>query len=345
MQTVNSKRFFARGAATLGISAIALMAAATAPGLAQNRNSITAQQAIHDLKADYGVMIIPHNGIDMDTLVNTSMVEDRAAAPSIAVARLANAIDARSRKVFIIIPATSDRPVTTRADASAFEDNGANVTLQLSGLPAKNAINAVAAADGAAVDLRSDVGTRTVDLDGSNMSLADAISRIAAQTNTHWILAYELMPSAQTETAARPSQYHRTSAYSVIGMDQGPTGPVIFHPTPVQQPAPAQQPAPTSTDQAANDVANSSPTVDQSNATPTVPASPYASGYIPPYFIMQNGYGYQNGVPYPQTWSGFSNGGGFVPGSGLYLTPGFGFNYGMYGPPLVSGGSTITSGF
>jgi hypothetical protein len=328
MKNLHVRKRYSWVIAAAGLAFGALFATAAVPAGAQaTSGTMTAQQAIHDLKANYGVMIIPRDGVDLNTLVSDSVVQRGSAAPSLAIARLANAMDARSRMVFIVVPATPDRPVTTLSDAQAFDNADAAVTLNLSGLPAGDAIRTVAAADNAAVDLRSDVGTRTVDMDLTNASVADAISRIAAATNTHWIQAYEIIPPPAPTMASAP-QYHRNQPYmTVTTEDEGPTGPVYFHPAP-PPPPPAAQPAPPATDQN-NQTANGN----SQNQAPAAQPAPV----VPPYFVMQNGYAYDPfGNPYPQTWSGFS-GGGYFPGSNLYLTPGYGGFFG--GPPVVFGGT------
>ena len=314
------------GALCLSVAAIGI---SVAPASAQpGRVPITAQQAIHNLKANYGVMIIPRDGVDLNTMVNASVTTDTDVAPSIAVARLASAMNARARMVFIVLPASADRPVTTLSDARSFDDAGGTVTLSLSGLPADSAIRTVAAADNAVVDLRSDVGNRTIDLDGANMGLAEAIAKIAAQTNTHWIQAYELLP-APAPTLARAPQFHRAQSLVTMSTDAGPTGPVYFHPAP-PPPPPAAQPTPPANDQGTNN--------SQTNQPAQGPANP--NDGLPPYYVMQNGYGYENGVPYPQTWGGFSYG-GFAPNPGFVVNPSFGGWYG--GGPIVFGGGTTTT--
>jgi hypothetical protein len=330
MKSLDIRKKSALAVGVLGLAVFAFGTAIGPAGAQAKPGPMTAQQAIHDLKANYGIMIIPRDGVDLNTLVSGSVTANSDLAPNVAVARLADAMDARARTVFIVLPATADRPVTTLSDARGFNNADAIATLHLSGVPADEAIRAVAATDNAAIDLRSDVGSRLVDVDGSNISVAEAIAQIAAQTKTHWIQAYELTPPP-TATMARAPQFHRGVTDVIAIGGEGPTGPVYFHPAP---PPPAQ-PTPSTNDQG-DQTSNNAPANQPAQAVPAVPVNPY-----PPYFVMQNGYAYDPfGNPYPQTYSGFSNG-GYLPGSGLYLTPGFG----GWGSPIVFGGGSSTTPF
>lgn len=335
-------------AAVLGIS-FAMTLTGTTPAAAQSGGTVTAQQAIHDLKADYGVVIIPSGDVKLDTPVSASLLNASGRTPTQAMNALAETMNARAEKLFIIVPAGADHPLTTLADASAFSTPGSRVTLQLDGVPAKDAISAVAAAANAKTDIRADVGEQTVSITGTDMDVAQAIAALAAQTHTAWIPAYRLMPRPEAEMAA----YHRRLPLVNMSVNQGPTGPVIVHNAPAPPPAPvttSEQPAPTADQNAAASVASGQATDNEAaQSTPVVPTNPYGNtGYSPygayPYYMMQNGYGYTPyGTPYPDSYGGFTYG-GFSPSPGLYLpysgAPGY---YG--GTPFVGGGTTTTAGF
>lgn len=342
-------------AAVFGISFAVTLAGAVAPANAQSGDTITAQQAIHNLKADYGVVVIPADGIKLDTPVSASVLNVNGSTPTQAMDALANDMNARVQKLFIVVPASAEHPVTTLADASAWRAPGSTVTLQLTDVPAKDAIHAVAAAANATVDLRADVGQQTVSITGTDLDVAQAIAAIAAQTNTAWIPAYELMPRPQSEMAG--AVYHRRLPLVSMYVNQGPTGPVIVHNAPTPPPAPAtasEQPAPSTANQEASAVASGSALNNQAaQSTPVVPTNPYGDteyapyGYDPygGYYMMQNGYGYTPyGTPYPDTYGGFTNG-GFSPSPGLDLLP-YGPGAGYYGTaPVFGGGTSTTAGF
>lgn len=351
-------RFAIRAVAiALGIGAATLIAGSASPANAQAGDNITAQQAIHDLKADYGVVIIPSDRLDLARSVSGSVVDVSGATSSQAVDGVAADMNARAQKVFIVVPASTSAPVTTMADAEAFRGPTSTVTLQLIGVPAKDAIDAIASAADAKADIRGDIGQQTVDIAGSNMDIAQAIAEVAAETHTHWVQAYELTP--RPETVVARNRYHRAyNEEEAMNYYQGLPGAITVHlpPPPVQTQETTTSPAVANPQ--GNAVAESNPVVNQSQATPTEPVSPYDSstttpyGYgmpdtgYSPYYMMQNGYAYSpDGVPYPQTWGGFTNG-GFSPSSGLYLLPGYGYGYPYGAAPLVSGGGTsITTGF
>src|SRR5579884_3295606 len=78
-------------ATALGLCTLSLLAGGMPAGA---QGTLTAQEAIHQIKADYGVVIIPRNGVNLDARVSANAVSARL-GPGQAISRIASDMNAR----------------------------------------------------------------------------------------------------------------------------------------------------------------------------------------------------------------------------------------------------------
>lgn|GEM_PF-7040023 len=164
----------------------------------QTRNGTpvaTVRQEVASFADRFGKPVILRGALNLNAPI--SVAYSQGVSSDEAVTALARAAGGYAVRVYFVSP-SSGVGITLGSAATRLVGNRGTASMSLQRVPARAAIEAVAAADDAEVKFPNGVPTGTVTFSAESIPLSAILSRVAARTNTHWTLGYVI-------ESARPS--------------------------------------------------------------------------------------------------------------------------------------------
>jgi len=367
-------RHTGRGAAVPAAAALALLFGSAALAEPLTFSGTPASDAIAQIDQKYGVQLVLRGNLNPSQAVSFSEGSGPGAR-LVTINNLANALGADFQKVYVLSHAAGD------VASSVPVDTNADVVFPSATIPAAEAIQRVASVDNATVRLPANL-TGNVTLSATTLSAADAAAEIARQTHTRWKAFYALTPRRQGRNLAgkvidrtRGGSPILQEPYTTF---QRPAPPETATAQNGQNPQNGQGTADNGQQANAGDQQgaatgqqgtgqNGQTAAGQYNQALNGANNPYAYNYGPyaynyspfgyspmypvspgaaftpdPYYVYQTGPAYDYGVPYMNTYGGFSPGGFSFGNGAVNVLPGYGGP--AFSPPIVVGGGN-TFGF
>jgi hypothetical protein len=309
---MNRKSWIALGA----LPAVALlMAAPQARAESLSFNNEPVSNVIAQMAKQYGINIVLKGDLSPSHRVSLTVGNvDGPGGVLDAVSTLSNALRADFDKVYVVskYTGTGDLPPATT-------DTFAQVVFADTTLPARDAIEAVAAADGAATEIYGTL-EGTVTLSDRVLRVPEAASQVQKQTHTRWKAFYALTPRGGL------SRLHMGKV-----VDHTASGQPI-----IEQPVSAYAHRTTTPETAAAAAtANGTATADNGTVAANSAAASNAVPYDPSAY--PNMYGYPYSYPYGYGGAGMYG----YPWSPPAYTFGTGGIQGISGNPVSTGGLTV----